>query len=291
VKHFSSQWLDLDGIRKIAVNPEYFNFKESTKDLFEQETIKFVEEIFKRNLSITNFIDSDFAVLNPALAKHYDIKGVSGGSFVRVKVSKKDHRGGVLTHASILLGNSAGGDTHPIKRGVWLLERLLNDPPPAPPANVPDLPELDEKASMPKSLKERLKEHASKESCRDCHSKIDPWGVAFENYNALGQWREGTKDPNALKNHRNVRSDPSTKLNNGRKIKDLDDLKRYLLNEKKEQFTKAVINKVMSYAVGRYIDFTDQETINKIAVCLKKDNLRFQTLIEQVVLSEPFLTK
>ena len=290
VKHFSSQWLDLEGIRKIAVNPEYFNFNDKTKDLFEEETIQFVDYVFKNNLSIANFVDSEFAILSPEMAKHYKIKGVSGGSFAPVKLPRNAHRGGVLTHASILLGNSAGGDTHPIKRGVWLLERILNDPPPPPPPEVPEIPE-EEGNGTPTSLKEKLILHAQTESCNDCHAKIDPWGVAFENYNALGQWREGSQDPNAIGKHKNVHSDPTTQLKNGRKIENLDDLKNYILVEKKDQFTKAVINKVLSYGLGRYIEFTDQETINKILANVKKDNLKFQTLVEQVVLSEPFLTK
>lgn len=290
VKNFAYQWLDLEGIRKIAVNPEYFNFDDNNKDLFEAETIHFVDYIFRNNLSITNFVDSDFAVLSPEMAKHYNIKGVSGGAFAAVKLPESARRGGVLTHASILLGNSAGGDTHPIKRGVWLLERILNDPPPPPPPEVPEIPE-EEGSGTPTSLKEKLIQHAQTESCNDCHAKIDPWGVAFENYNALGQWREGSQDPNAIGKHKNVHSDPTTQLKNGRKIQNLDDLKNYILGEKREQFTKAVINKTLAYALGRYIEFSDQETINKILAAVKKDNLKFQTLVEQVVLSEPFLTK
>ena len=290
VNHFTSQWLDLEGIRKIAVNPEYFNFDDKNKDLFEQETVEFVNYVFRNNLSITNFIDSEFAVLSPEMAKHYRIKGVAGGAFAPVKLPRSAHRGGVLTHASILLGNSAGGDTHPIKRGVWLLERILNDPPPPPPPDVPEIPE-EEGNAKPTSLKEKLIQHAQTESCNDCHAKIDPWGVAFENYNALGQWREGSQDPNAIGKHKNVHSDPTTQLKNGRKIQNLDDLKNYILTEKRDQFTKAVVNKTLAYALGRYIEFTDQETINKIVSKVKKDNLKFQTLVEQVVLSEPFLTK
>ena len=260
------------------------------KDVFEEETVQFVNEVFKKNLSITNFIDSEFAMLSPRLAKHYNIPGVAGGKFAAVPVDKKYHRGGVLTHASIMLGNSAGGDTHPIKRGVWLLERILNDPAPPPPPNVPELPEEEGELGH-LSLKEKLKKHAETESCNDCHAKIDPWGVAFENYNALGQWREGSTDPNAIGIHKKVISDPTTQLKNGRDIENLDDLKNYIIGEKREQFLKAVINKVMSYGLGRYVEFTDQETIEKIARTVNKDDYKFQTLVEQVVLSEPFLTK
>ena len=257
-RNFAAQWLDLAGVRRLAVNPEYFKFREKTKDDFEEESIQFVHHVMTKNLNITNFIDSDFAMLNPVLARHYRIPGVSGGGFQARPVDKEHHRGGVMTHASMLFGNSTGAETHPIKRGVWVLERLLDDPPPPPPPNVPDLPEPEAKDESLMSLKERLVEHAQVTSCADCHRKIDPWGVAFENYNAIGQWREGTRDPLVHKDHQVVHIDPSTELKNGKKIADLDDLKRYLLTDKKAQFREALVRKVMAYGLGRYLDFSDR---------------------------------
>ena len=289
-RNFAAQWLDLAGIRRLAVNPEYFNFDERTKDLFEEETILFLNHVLQENLSISNFIDSEFMVVNPALARHYRIPGVSGG-FQVLAVDKDQHRGGLLTQASMLFGNSTGAETHPIKRGVWILERMLDDPPPPPPPNVPDLPEPPAEDEDSLSLKERLVAHANVASCRDCHQKIDPWGVAFENYNALGQWREGTRDPLVLAPHQLVRIDPATRLRNGPQIADLDDLKRYLLTKKKSQFRRAVVHKVMSYGLGRYLEFADRPAIDAICDSIEKDGDRFQSLIEQIVLSEPFSTK
>lgn len=289
-RNFATQWLDLAGIRRLAVNPEYFDFQEKTKDLFEEESIRFVHHVLQENLSIANFIDSDFAVLNPALARHYRIPGISGG-FQVSPISKDLHRGGVMTQASMLFGNSTGAETHPIKRGVWVLERMLDDPPPAPPPNVPDLPEPDVKDEQLLSLKERLVAHAQVASCRDCHSKIDPWGVAFENYNALGQWREGTKDPLVLPPHQNVNVDPSTQLRDGRSIQNIDDLKKYILTEKKSQYRKAVVRRVMAYALGRYLEFTDRSAVDAICETVENENESFQTVIEQIVLSDSFLTK
>ena len=235
--HFASQWLDLAGIRRLAVNPEYFTFEETTKDLFEQETIRFLHHVVQENLSIDNFIDSDFVVTQHKLAKHYRIPGISGGFHVR-KLGKEHHRGGFLTQASILFGNSTGSETHPIRRGMWVLERFLDSPPPPPPPNVPDLPEPEAQDETGLSLKERLVAHANIQSCKDCHSKIDPWGVAFENYNALGQWREGNQDLNVKSPHQKVTIDPTTRLRNGKQISNLDALKDYLLNEKKSSFDK-----------------------------------------------------
>ncbi|MHC4880376.1 MAG: DUF1592 domain-containing protein [Planctomycetota bacterium] len=289
-RNFASQWLDLAGIRRLAVNPEYFDFEEKTKDLFEEESIRFVHHVLSENLSITNFIDSDFAVLNPVLARHYRIPGVSGG-FQIYPVSAEHHRGGLMTQASMLFGNSTGAETHPIRRGVWVLERMLDDPPPPPPPSVPDLPEPEVKDEASLSLKERLVAHAQVESCRDCHSKIDPWGVAFENYNALGQWREGTSDPLVKAPHQKVNVSSSTRLKNGRAIQNLDDLKRYILTQKNAQFRRAVVRKVMAYSLGRYLEFTDRSAVDSICAAVEENNDSFQTVIEQIVLSEPFLVK
>ncbi len=289
-KNFAGQWLDLAGIRRLAVNPEFFKFDERTKDLFEDETIRFLDHILAKNLSIQNFIDSDFAVLNPTLARHYRIPEISGG-FQVTPLGKDQHRGGLLTQASMLFGNSTGAETHPIKRGVWVLERMLDDPPPPPPPNVPDLPDPPTKDETSLSLKEKLVAHADNASCRDCHRKIDPWGVAFENYNALGQWREGSKDALVLRPHQNVNIDPSTRLSNGTNIQNLDDLKHHLLTKKLSQFRRAVVRKVMSYSLGRYLEFADRPVVDSICEALQNDGDKFQTLIEQIVLSETFSTK
>lgn len=289
-RNFTAQWLDLAGIRRLAVNPEYFEFQEKTKDLFEEESMQFVHFVLKEDLSITNFIDSDFAVLNPALARHYRIPDISG-SFQVTAIEREHHRGGLMTQASMLFGNSTGAETHPIKRGVWVLERMLDDPPAPPPPNVPDLPEpaVTDEATL--SLKERLVAHAQVASCRDCHSKIDPWGVAFENYNALGQWRDGSQDTLVRAPHQKVTIDPSTQLKNGTAIENLDDLKKYILTEKRSQFRRAVVRKVMAYSLGRYLEFSDRSAIDSICETVEKENDSFQSVLEQIVLSEPFRTK
>jgi hypothetical protein len=129
------------------------------------------------------------------------------------------------------------------------------------------------------------------ESCRDCHAKIDPWGVPFENYNALGQWREGSSDPLVHREHQAVNIDPSTQLKNGKRIQSLDDLKDYILTAKRPQFRKAVVRKVMAYALGRYLEFPDLPTVDAICSTIETKDDSFRVLIEQVVLSEPFLTK
>ncbi len=290
-RNFATQWLDLDGIYRLAINPEYFRFPEKFKPLFAEESVQFVHHVLTEDLPISNFIDSDFAVLHPILAKHYRIPGISGGSFQAIDVAPEDHRGGLMTHASMLFGSSTGAETHPIRRGVWVLERMLDDPPPPPPPNVPDLPEPETTAEGTLSLKERLIAHANVESCRDCHSKIDPWGVAFENYNALGQWREGNLDPLAEKPHQQVEIDAATRLRNGTEIQNLADLQNYILTERRDQFRRAVVSKVMAYSLGRYVEFSDRAAIDEICEAVEIENDSFQAVLEQVVLSQPFLTK
>ncbi len=292
IAEFTSQWLNLDAIEQIAVNPAVFNkFKLKNKSLFKRETEEFIQYIFENNLSIVYIIDSDFAVINHELAKHYRIPNITTAGFQKVNLSPSQNRGGILTQASVLFSNSTGADTHPIKRGSWLLEKILNDPPPPPPPNAPELPEEKETNDGPRSLKDRLADHAKIESCQDCHRKIDPWGVAFENYNALGQWREGERDENVSEKYQHISVDPSTTLKNSTKIKNLSSLKSYLLKEKKDKFVQSFISNMMSYSLGRYTEFSDKIIMNEIQQSFQKNQYKMQSLIELIVFSEPFKTK
>ena len=290
-KNFSTQWLGIEQMHTLPINPEYFEFRKGIKDLFERETVEFVYRVMKDNMSILNFIDSEFAILHPELAKHYRIPGMSGGAFEKMSLRNEFKRGGLLTQGSILFRNSTGGESHPVKRGAWLLERILDDPPPPAPPNVPDIEDSAGSSSEKLSLKEKLEAHTKQESCRDCHSKIDPWGIAFENYNALGQWRQGNRDPNIKAKHQKITVDPNTVLKNGKVINDLEDLKQYILADKKEMFVRAMIKKMLSYSLGRYVEFSDEPCIEKILNAVGKDDFRFQTLIKEIALSETFLTK
>lgn len=192
VEHFTTQWLDLDSIYRVAVNPEFFpKFREGLKDVMREETVQFFGTVLQDDLSCLAMLDSDFAMLNSELARHYGIDGVAGTEIRKVPLKPDQNRGGILTHGSILLGNSSGDDTHPVKRGVWLLERVLGDPPPPPPPAVPTLAEGNTKGQR-LSLKQKLLAHREEAACMNCHRRIDPWGVAFENYDGVGTWRPTT---------------------------------------------------------------------------------------------------
>jgi hypothetical protein len=199
-----------------------------------------------------------------------------------VKLDPQLHRGGLLTQASVLTGNSDGLDGHPIKRGVWLLKNLLDDPPPPPPPNVPEL----DRASNPKlkglSITEALALHRNNNACAGCHSKIDPWGIAFEEYDAIGNWR-------MQKSAKVVEA--KAELPTGTTVNGMVELKRELFRLRTDDLRKAMLRKVASYALGRSLTLTDVEAMNMLLPALKQREDRLAALIELVVASEPFQTK
>ncbi|MEK6236205.1 MAG: DUF1588 domain-containing protein, partial [Planctomycetales bacterium] len=245
-------------------------------------THHFFSEVLNGDLSALNFIDSDFAMLNPEMAEHYQIKDVNGHGYRRVALKPEDRRGGLLTQASVLTGNSNGTDSHPIKRGSWLLRRLLDDPPPPPPPNVPELNQDDPKLTG-LTLKKQLEVHRDNPACNSCHRKIDPWGIAFENYDALGMWREKTRDNSPV--------DAEAQLPDGTMINGVEQLKAYLLEHRRGQFAEAVTRKLMAYSLGRSLDFTDEELVKQLSGKFQAGDFRLRKLIHDVVVSEAFLTK
>ena len=176
VENFVDQWLNLSGLDRIAVNPEYFpDFDARLKLDMRRETQRFFAEIVRRDLSALNLIDSDFAMLNRPLAKHYGISGPRGNEFERVALGPDDHRGGLLTQGSILLSNSTGEDSHPIRRAVWLLKNLLDSPPPPPPPDVPELAQ-DESGIAAVSLKRTVGTAPHEEVLQPLSSQDRPLG-------------------------------------------------------------------------------------------------------------------
>ena len=152
-----------------------------------EETRRFVAHVIEEDRSIMEFLNADYTFLNERLARHYGIEGVSGDEFRKVQLGKQRQRGGLLTHASILTLTSPPTRTSPVKRGVWVLETLFNDPPSPPPADVPPLEE--EGAALTGTVRQVLEKHRENAQCAGCHSRIDPYGLALENYNAIGVWR------------------------------------------------------------------------------------------------------
>lgn len=288
VTHFVDQWLDLDALNRIAVNPEFYpDFDNDLKSQMRLETHHYFDRVLKENRSALELLDSDWTMLNYALAQHYDLKGPRSSKFVPVSLSPDSPRGGLLTQGSYLLSNSNGEDSHPIKRAVWILDRLLDSPPAPPP---PDVPELDaERPDLAKlTLKEQLAVHREKESCNSCHRGIDPWGIPLENFDAVGRWR--TKIPKHRKRPA-VDVDASSELPNGTKIEGTDELERYLVEERNEWFARAIVKRLMTYGLGRSLDLGDRESVENLKSEFIDAEYRLKSLILAFVQSESFQTK
>ena len=253
------------------------------------ETQAFFAEVLRKDESALAFLDSDFAMLNQPLAKHYGLTGPRGISFERVALKPDDLRGGLLTQASVLLSNSTGEDSHAIKRGVWIRERLLDDPPSPPPPNVPNLNQENRDLSS-RPLKEQLVAHRENEACARCHRGIDPWGIALEEFDATGLFREKIQ----RKSGKKVVSfdvDAKATLPDGHEVNGLVELKRYLLTKKRQHFARAMVSRMLAYSLGRSLELSDYETVDELTAEFIKSDFKLRKLIQLISASEAFGSK
>lgn len=288
IEEFSDQWLDLSGVNRIAINPNYFpDFNPDLKKEMQLETQHFFAEVLTQDLSALNFLRSDFAMLNEPLANHYGISGPRGRSFERVTLPLGQPRGGLLTQASFLLANSTGEDSHPIERGVWLRTALLNDPPAPPPPNVPDLTKEGVNAEL-LPLRQRLELHRENAACAHCHERIDPWGVALEEFDAIGLRRDSITRRSG-KQEKTYSVDAEAVLPDGNVVAGVDALTAYLVEHRSEKFAKALTTKLLTYALGRTLTLSDLQTADQLTIEFIKSDYRLQPLILAIVTSDPFL--
>jgi hypothetical protein len=272
-QNFVQQWLGLDGLDSVIHVTD-----SSLKVAMQEEPIAFFDEVLRRNRSIMDFIHSDFAMVNERLAAHYRIPGVYGPHFRSVPIEPQTKRGGLLTCAAILTMNSDGKDSHPLKRGVWMLERILHDPPPPPPPNVPEV-DLTDPEILKMTLKERIADHRDKPACISCHSRIDPWGIAFENYDALGTYRTHVN---------NQPVDATSQLFNKQTLAGMDGLKRYLLMDRQDQLARATVHKMTAYALGRRLSFGDRADIDSLTAQFRIQGDRLGDLVHLIINSNIF---
>lgn len=278
-KHFVRQWLNMAPLEFVNINKKaYPDFDDSLMEAMQQEPIAFFEEVLQKNHSVLDFLHADYAVVNQRLAEHYKLENIRGNSFQRVSLKPDDNRGGVLTQAALLAMNSDGTDSHPLKRGIWLLESLLNDPPPPPPPAVPEI-DLADPEIMKLTLRQRMEDHRNKAACMSCHVKIDPWGIAFENFDALGNWRT---------QHKGKAVEASSHLYNEYELDGVDGVKRFLLANRQDQFTRALVEKMATFATGRTLTFGDRAEIERITAKLRQNGDGLQTLIMELVKSDLF---
>jgi hypothetical protein len=298
VSNFTDQWLKLDELNRIAINPDYYpEFDSRLKQDMRLETQHFFAELLRNDLSVLNLLDSDFAMLNRAMAEHYGLKGPRSHRFERVALQSEDHRGGLLGQASILLRNSNGEDSHPVLRGAWIKDRLLGDPPASPPPDVPEL-EKDNPELAGLSLKRQLEIHRQRESCNNCHKEIDSWGVPLESFDAIGQWRTQRRALVPRKNGPGERLTVSdspleadSELSNGAALDGFEGLKFYLLNQEKDRFLRAFVRRMLTYALGRNLELTDEETVDQLAADFTASGCQIDELLVAITKSNAFRTK
>ena len=207
-----------------------------------------------------------------------------------MKLDESHHRGGVLTHASILTGLSDGKDGHPIKRGMWLLKNLLDETPPPPPPNVPELNREKPKVKN-LTIPQALAVHRNSTACMGCHRKIDPWGIAFEEYDAVGNWQRDGMGATLRKKRTSQPIDAKAELPTGVKVDGMRELREELLRSKSDEFRRAMLRKVMAYALGRSLTLGDIEAADALVPALRERGDRLPALIELIVASEPFQSK
>ena len=250
-------------------------FDEALRGAMRRETEEFFWGIINEDRSILEFLDADTTFVNERLAKHYSIEGITGEEFRRVSVDR-GQRGGLLGQASILAVTSNPTRTSPVKRGRWVLENLLAAPPPPPPPNVPELPSSQEALSG--TLRQRMEQHRSNPSCAACHKLMDPLGFGLENYDAIGSWRteEG-----------GVALDPSGELPDGRRFAGPAELRQVLLS-RQDEFRRCLTEKLLTYALGRGLEYYDACAVERIASATAAGGDRFSVLVGQIVTSPAF---
>jgi mono/diheme cytochrome c family protein len=276
-ENFGGQWLELRKLEAVKPDRERFpQFEEYLRMSMRLETELFFDHIAREDASILDFIDGNYTFLNERLAKFYQIPGVKGPEFRRVTLPADMPRGGVLTQASVLTVSSYSTRTSPVLRGKWILDNILNAPPPPAPPGVPNLDE--EKVGSSASLRQQLEEHRRNPTCASCHARMDPLGFGLENFDAIGAWRE--KDGN-------FPVDAAGTLPNGRSFKGPRDLLAIIKSDR-EAFTQGLTEKLLTYALGRGLERYDKPTVKKIAKNVAARDHRFSGLVLEIVGSLPF---
>jgi hypothetical protein len=277
VRNFAGQWLYLRNLQSVQPDGHEFpNFDDNLRQAFRRETEMFFESIVRENRSILDLLTANYTFVNERLARHYGIPNVYGSHFRRVTLADQT-RMGLLGQGSILTVTSYPNRTSPVLRGKWILENILGTPPPPPPANVPPLKENDDN-SKPRSVRELMEEHRKNPACAGCHAVMDPLGFSLENFDGIAEWR--TKDHSGP-------IDASGQLADGTKVEGPVTLRQALLKHP-EQFAGTVTEKLLTYALGRGLEFYDMPVVRGIVKDAARNDYKFSSLISGIVKSTPF---
>jgi len=282
---FPRQWLQLHRVGQFPADPElYPDYDKWLEESLVLESVHYFDTVFRENLPLREFLDSNWTMLNPRLALHYGLPAVSEPRFQKVLLRPEDHRGGVLTHGSVLCLTSDGTRHRPVHRGVWVSEAIFARTPPPPPPNVEPLAPTP--GNQPKAtIRQQLEAHATQAVCASCHARIDPLGLAFDNYDAIGRWRTTEKVVGGLG------ADPPIQAQgvfaDGRAYDSPEQFKQ-LLAEDIDRFAEAFIEQLATYALRRVLTIDDQPHIRAIAAASRKDNYRLRTVLQHLVTSPLF---
>ncbi len=287
VEGFAGQWLHVREFGNTMPAAEYRDYDAELEESSKLEAYAFFRKVVADDLPVTNFLDSDFVMINERLARHYGIEGVEGPNIRRVAVEPQHHRGGVLGMAGLMTLLSDGTRTLPVRRAAWVKTELFGDPPGNPPPNAGEI--QPNTAGKKLTVRERLDLHRNEPTCASCHAKLDPFGIALENYDVIGQWRtqangEGFRGKNA------PLIDVSGEFPEGDAFASLDEYKAGLL-ERRDQFTRNLVEKMLTYALTRPVGYADRQTVAAITESVQRDDYRMRTLIRAVVRSELFQSK
>ena len=325
VDNFTVQWLSIKKAKTVPINKDLYPrflhlvpngetagteqpYRVKIRDYMIKESIGFVGEMIRRNASVLNVVDSDFAYLNERLAAHYGVEGVKGEKMRAVPIKPEHHLGGILTHGSVLIGNGTGTAPHPIYRAVFLREAILGDTVAPPPADVPALSEsAGESVEKALSIAELLAKHRTVESCADCHVRLDPWGIPFEQYNAVGRFqpmvpKDGTRVRNFdAKTHvdlagyekyvesiNTVEMKAEARVPHGPNVDGMRELKAYLLNDRKDTIAENVLRRLLTYSVGRGLTYRDRFAVEALFDQAEGNGFKMRDIIVSICQSDVF---
>ena len=325
VHNFTMQWLSLAKMKTVPINNQLFPrflyyvsagerrgteqpYRPTIRDYMLEETTGFVAELIRRNASVASLVDSDFAWLNQPLAAHYGIPGVEGNQFRAVSLKPEYRLGGLLTQGSMLIGNATGSAPHPIYRAVWLREAILGDEVKPPPADVPALTDTaGESAEKALTIKDLLARHRQKESCNDCHARLDPWGIPFEHYNAIGRYqplvpKEGVRVSGFnekahgdlagytayLRTINTEKVEAVARVPNGPEVEGIRGLKNHLLKQRKSDIAENILRRLLSYGIGRKLTTHDRFVVGELIEDSAVNDYRLLDMIIAICQSRVF---
>ena len=289
IENFAGQWLQVRDFYKTQIDRgQYRTYTDELQRSEWREPYEFFKEVLHSDLSILSFLDSDFVVVDKQLADYYGIDGVKDADgFKRVAVTPEQHRGGVLGMAGVLTYLTDGFRTLPVRRAAYVKDVLWNEPAKPPPPNAGDLPAVKGKNL---TVRQRLEQHRNSASCASCHAHLDPFGMALENYDAIGKWRERQNGEGMRGDDKSPPLDVSGALPSGREFHNVAEYKQALLAEK-DHFVRGFTKKMLTYALGRSVGATDRELVDGVVGTLEGNDYRIHSLVQAVVASEAFQMK